>query len=127
VTLNHASGRKTPCAAASLDGKKRMKRQGAVIVASPSRLLLPRSRLRLQIFFFKLLLLIPVSVFLASHRGLPLLATITFFFGWNSIFASLAALVQRQRCGAAFLTAWDEAAAFLALALLARVLDASLA
>jgi len=85
----------------------------------------PQSRLRLHIFGFKLLVLIPASVLLAAHRSLPLLTTICFFCFWNSVFASLAALVQCQRHRAAFLTAWDEAAAFLALGLFVHLFDAA--
>jgi hypothetical protein len=95
---------------------------------APSLLTLhPESRLRLGIFSFKLLFLIPVSAMLAVQQGYPLLHTISFFCVWNSIFTGLAALVRRQRYRAEFLTAWDETAAFLALALLTRLVGGIIA
>jgi hypothetical protein len=90
------------------------------LAATSLPVLHPESLLGLRIFSFKLLFLIPVSVILAVREGYPLLHTIFFFCVWNSIFAGLAALVRRQRYGAEFLTAWDETAAFLALALLTQ-------
>ena len=104
-----------------------LKPEGSVVGTSFRRTLDAESRLRLQIFSFKLLALIPLSAALAIHRGFPLLATIGFFCFWNSIFAGLAAMLRWQRFGAPFLTAWDETAAFLAIALLTRLLDASAA
>ncbi len=83
----------------------------------------PETRLRLRIFFFKLLVLIPVSAALAIERGYPVMSTVCFFCLWNCIFAGLAALFRQQKYGAEFLTAWDEMAAFLALALLTRFVD----
>jgi hypothetical protein len=82
------------------------------------------SRLRIRIFAFKLLIIIPVSVALATHLGHPLLATLSFFCFWHSFFAGAAAWFRDQRHGAAMLTAWDEMAAFLAIGVLMRVLDA---
>jgi len=82
------------------------------------------SRLRLRIFAFKLLLVVPVSVALASQRNYPLLGTVSFFCFWHSVFAGMAALLQRHKLNAAFLTAWDEMAAFLGLAVLMRLIDA---
>jgi hypothetical protein len=93
------------------------------VAATSLRMLHPESRLRLRIFSFKLLVLIPVSGVLAVQRGYPVLNTICFFCFWNSIFAGLAALFRQQKYGAQFLTAWDEMAAFLALALLTRLVD----
>jgi hypothetical protein len=95
------------------------------MVFKPERLAATSSpvlRLRLRVFSFKLLFLIPVSAMLAVRQGYPLLHTIFFFCAWNSIFAGLAALARRQRYDAEFLTAWDETAAFLALALLTHQL-----
>jgi hypothetical protein len=93
-------------------------------LAATSLLVLhPESRLRLRIFSFKLLFLIPVAPMLAVRQGYPLLHTIFFFCIWNSILTGLAALFRRQRYGAEFLMAWDETAAFLALALLTRLVD----
>ena len=89
----------------------------------PARMLDPVSRAYLKSFGVKLLILIPASLVLAVHRGLPLITAICFFCFWNSIFAGLAGLVQRQRYPAASLTAWDEAAAFLALGLFAHLFD----
>ena len=82
------------------------------------------SRLRLQIFAFKLLLVVPVSVALASLRNYPLLGTVSFFCFWHSVLVGMAALLQRHKLNAAFLTAWDETAAFLGLAVLMRLVDA---
>jgi hypothetical protein len=44
----------------------------------------PGSRLRIRIFAFKLLIIIPVSVALAMHLGHPLLGTLAFFCFWHS-------------------------------------------
>jgi hypothetical protein len=82
------------------------------------------SRQRLRIFAFKLLLVIPFSVILARHRDFSLPATLWFFFCWHAAFSGLAGLLQRHRPGAATLTAWDEVAAFIGLAALARLADA---
>jgi hypothetical protein len=85
------------------------------------------SGLRLRIFAFKVLIIIPVSVALAANRQYPMLGTVAFFCTWNSIFSALAALLQRHRHNAASLTAWDETAAFLGLATLTHLLQAILA
>jgi len=82
------------------------------------------SRLRLQIFTFKLLILVLFSVALASQHDYPLLGTMSFLCFWQSAFAGLAALLQRHKLSAAFLTAWDEMAAFLALTVLMHLVDA---
>jgi len=51
----------------------------------------PGSRLRIQVFAFKLLIIVPVSVALATQRGFPLLGTLSFFcFG-------IASLLERRR------------------------------
>jgi hypothetical protein len=81
------------------------------------------SLLRLRIFGFKLAIIVPVSVALALHHNYPLLATISFLCFWHSVFAGIAASVQSHRQNAAFLTAWDEMAAFLGLAVLMRIVD----
>jgi hypothetical protein len=87
----------------------------------------PGSRLRIQVFAFKLLIIVPVSLALATQRGFPLLATLSFFCFWHGFFAGAAAWFRDQRQGAAMLTAWDEMAAFLAIGILMRVLDAMMA
>jgi hypothetical protein len=68
-----------------------------------------------------------VSVALATQRGFPLLGTLSFFCFWHSFFAGAAAWFRDQRHSAAMLTAWDEMAAFLAIGVLMRVLDAIMA
>ena len=87
----------------------------------------PGSRLRIRIFAFKLLIIIPVSVALATHLGHPLLGTLSFFCFWHSFFAGAAAWFRDQRHGAAMLTAWDEMAAFLAIGIALRVVGAIMA
>jgi hypothetical protein len=87
----------------------------------------PISRLRLQLFAFKLLIVVPFSAVFASHRSYPLLATMSFFFFWNGVFAAVPALFQHQKVNAAFLTAWDEMAAFFGLAALMSTLNAMIA
>ena len=81
------------------------------------------SLLRLRIFGFKLAIIVPVSVALALNHNYPLLATISFLCFWHGVFAGIAASVQSHRKNAAFLTAWDEMAAFLGLAVLMRIVD----
>jgi hypothetical protein len=80
------------------------------------------SQRRLRIFTFKVLIIIPVSVALAAHHGYDLFGILSFFFLWYSFFSGTAALFQRQSCGAPYLTAWDEMAAFLAILVLVRLL-----
>ena len=82
------------------------------------------SRLRLQLFAFKLLIAVAVSAAFASHRSYPLLATMAFFFFWNGVFAATPALFQHQKLNAPFLTAWDEMAAFFGLAALMSISNA---
>jgi len=82
------------------------------------------SRQRLRIFAFKLVLVIPFSVILARHRDFSLPATLWFFLCWHAAFSGLAGLLQRHRPGATTLTAWDEMAAFVGLAALARLAEA---
>ena len=84
----------------------------------------PTSRRRLQLFAFKLLIVVPVSAVFASHRSYPLLATMSFFFFWNGVFAAMPALFQHQNVNVAFLTAWDEMAAFFGLAALMGIFNA---
>jgi hypothetical protein len=79
------------------------------------------SRLRLRIFVFKMLIMAPVSIALALRHHYPMLATISFFCFWQGIFGGMAALLQGHNHNAAFLTAWDEMAAFLGLAALMRL------
>jgi hypothetical protein len=87
----------------------------------------PGSRLRIRIFAFKLLIIIPVSVALATHLGHPLLGTLSFFCFWHSFFAGAAAWFRGQKHGAGMLTAWDEMAAFLAIGIALRVVGAIMA
>jgi hypothetical protein len=87
----------------------------------------PVSRLRIRLFAFKLLIAVPVSAVFASHRSYPLLATMSFFIFWNGVFAAVPALFQHQKVNAAFLTAWDEMAAFFGLAALMGTLNAMIA
>jgi hypothetical protein len=87
----------------------------------------PGSRLRIRIFAFKLLIIIPVSVALATHLGHPLLETLSFFCFWHSFFAGAAAWFRGQKYGAGMLTAWDEMAAFLAVGIALRVVGAIMA
>jgi hypothetical protein len=82
------------------------------------------SRLRLRIFAFKLLIPIPVLVAVTSQRNLPLLEAFSSLCFWNGVFAGSAAAFQHHKLNAAFLTAWDEMAAFLGLAVLMRLADA---
>ena len=85
------------------------------------------SRMRVRIFSLKLLTAIFVSAVFATQRNYLLFGTISFFLFWNSVFAGFAALFQSHRYNAAFLTAWDEMAAFLALALLTRCIGSAFA
>jgi hypothetical protein len=104
-----------------------MRTSTGAVVARALQGLAPESRLRLRVFAFKLLFIIPVSMVLARGRGFPLLITLSFFCLWHSAFAALAAMVRRQSPVAADLTAWDEAMAFFALALAIRFVGAVLA
>jgi hypothetical protein len=56
---------------------------------------------------------------LGRPGGYPTL--VAAFCLWQGIFAALAAVFRRDKHGAPCLTAWDEAAAFIALALLTRI------
>ena len=76
----------------------------------------PASRLRLWIFAFKLLSIIPVSMALARPPDYPLFGTISIFCAWHGCFCGMAALFRQQKAGVA-LTGWDEMAAFLAIAI----------
>jgi hypothetical protein len=82
------------------------------------------SRLRLRLFAFKLLVAAPVLVAFASQRNYPLLGMMSIFCFWNGVFAGMAALLQRHKLNAAFLTAWDEMAGFFGFAALMRLFDA---
>jgi hypothetical protein len=79
------------------------------------------SRRRLQSFAFKVLLLIPTSVAFAAQGHMPIFGASAFFCGWYSMFAGLAAVVQRHKLTAKYLTSWDEMAAFLGLAAAVRL------
>lgn len=79
------------------------------------------SRRRLQSFALKVLLLIPISAAFATQGHMPIFGAWAFFCGWYSMFAGLAAVVQRHKLTAEYLTSWDEMAAFLGLAAAARL------
>ena len=83
----------------------------------------PVSRRRLEIFVFKLLMLGPIAVTFASRQHLSIIAAVGYFCSWYVLFSFIAALIQRHKVNAAVLTAWDEAAGFLGIALAARLLD----
>jgi hypothetical protein len=76
---------------------------------------------RIRIFILKLSIVIPVAIAFGASRGYPPLRAIAFFCGWQSVFAGGAALFQRHRLDADFVSAWDEMAAFLGVAELARL------
>ena len=79
------------------------------------------SRLRIQIFAFKLMFVAPVCLIMAlAHQGYHAFGAMSFLCFWHGVFAGLAGLVQRHRLDAACLTAWDEVAAFMGLSMLAR-------
>jgi len=91
----------------------------------PGPYLLDRlSRLRLRNFAFKLLIPLPVLVALTSQRNFPLLGALSSFCLWNSVFVGTAGVFQHHKLDSAFLTAWDEMAAFLGLAVLMHLVDA---
>jgi hypothetical protein len=77
---------------------------------------------RIRIFILKLSIVILVSVVFGASRGYPPLRAIAFFCGWQSVFAGVAAVVQRHRLDADFVSAWDEMAAFLGVAELVRLI-----
>jgi hypothetical protein len=79
---------------------------------------------RIRIFIIKLSIVIMVAVVFGASRGYPPLGAIAFFCGWQSVFAAAAALFQRHRLDADFVSAWDEMAAFLGVAELARLIAA---
>ena len=78
----------------------------------------------MQIFTVKLLVMILMATAFAVSRGCPPFRALALFCGWQSVFASAAALFHRHRFDAGFLTAWDEMAAFLGVAELARLIAA---
>jgi hypothetical protein len=78
------------------------------------------SRLRLRGFAFKLFLIVPVSiVFAARHQG-PVLGAIAYFCLWYGLFSGFFAIIRQEKIDPTVLTAWDEMAAFIALAFAAR-------
>jgi hypothetical protein len=85
----------------------------------------PESGLRLRIFTFKLLVVVTVALALAVPRGYPVLGMVWVFCLWQGVFAALAGAFGRQKFAALSLTAWDESAAFIALALMARFASAA--
>jgi hypothetical protein len=82
------------------------------------------SCLRIRIFAFKLLVVVTVALALAAPRGYPVFAMVWVFCLWQGFFAALAAVFRHHKLGALSLTAWDESAAFIAIALLARFANA---
>ena len=56
-------------------------------------------------------------------RGYSPFKVLAFFCGWQNLFAGAAALFQRQQLDSSRLTGWDEMAAFMGIAELARMLD----
>jgi hypothetical protein len=85
------------------------------------------SRQRIPIFTLKLLVLGWAAAILAALRGYPGLPLVSAFCLWQAIFAAIAALFHRDKLDAVYLTAWDESAAFIAIALLARFVGADTA
>ncbi|HUI34736.1 MAG TPA: hypothetical protein VLX67_04310 [Stellaceae bacterium] len=83
----------------------------------------PVSRRRLAIFVFKLLMLGPIAVAFASQQHFSIIAAAGYFCSWYVLFSFIAALIQRHKLNAAVLTAWDEAAGFLGIALASHLLD----
>ena len=81
------------------------------------------SRLRLRGFGFKLLLVVPISVLFAAAHHIPPLQAAGFFCLWYAMFAALVGLAQQHRFRVVGITAWDEAAAVVALGVTARFLS----
>ena len=88
----------------------------------PMEILDSASRLRLRGFGFKLLLVAPISVLFAAAHHIPPLQAAGFFCLWYAMFAAFVAMAQQHKFRAAGITAWDEAAAFVALGAMARFL-----
>jgi hypothetical protein len=84
----------------------------------------PASRLRVRIFTFKLVVVLVTASALAAPGSYQVLPIVSVFCLWQAMFAALAAVFWRHQFDAPCLTAWDEAAAFAALALLARFIAA---
>jgi hypothetical protein len=82
------------------------------------------SRRRIRIFTVKLLIVILIAIAFALPTGHPPFRAIAFFSGRQSLFAGATAVFQRHRLNAGFLTAWDEMAAFLGVAEVARLITA---
>jgi len=87
----------------------------------------PLSRVRIRIFTFKLLVLLPFSTLLAARYRYPLFETISSFAGWYGFFSGLVALFRREQVAGSSLNGWDEMLAFFALKYLAQFLSAILA
>jgi hypothetical protein len=100
-----------------------MKTKGGVFARSQAALD-AASRRRIRIFTVKLLVVIPVAIAFAIPRGYSPFKVLAFFCGWQSLFAGAAALFQRQQLDSSRLTGWDEMAAFMGIAELARLVAA---
>jgi len=98
-----------------------MRRSFGQSLADSLQRLDPESALRLRLFTFKLLAVAAFTMALSMPRGYPALPMLSVFCLWQSIFAALTAAFWRQKLAARSLTAWDETAAFIAIALLARL------
>jgi hypothetical protein len=80
----------------------------------------PASRSRVRLFAIKLFFVLAFSL-LFAERGLPFFAAASWLGIWYSLFAGAAALLRREKIGAATLNGWDEMAVFDAFALLMHV------
>jgi hypothetical protein len=79
----------------------------------------PASRSRVRLFAIKLFFVLAFSL-LFAERGLPFFAAAS-WLGMYSLFAGAAALLRREKIGAATLNGWDEMAVFDAFAVLMHV------
>jgi hypothetical protein len=84
------------------------------------------SRLRLRMFAVKLAATGLFAVIFSTALSLPLSRALAFLQGWQSLFAAIAALLQRHRLDARQLTAWDECAVFFGSTELSRFVSATI-
>jgi hypothetical protein len=108
------------CQNDSIVGSPRLTNYAMKSLATSLQRLDSESRLRIRIFILKLLVLGWAAAIMAGLRGYPALVLCSIFCLWQGIFAVLAGVFRRDKLGAFYLTAWDESAAFIAIALLAR-------